>query len=91
MMATGPGSTADRTAQNDSEGFVSRYNKFATLSLKTTERTAANLPIIVLHTSLDLADNRDISVIPRRKLPSNYCMRTDRLWKVNTYVAHKVR
>jgi hypothetical protein len=34
MMSTGPGSTADRTAQNDSEGFVSRYNKYASLSLK---------------------------------------------------------
>jgi hypothetical protein len=33
-MATGPSSTADRTTQSDSEGFVSRYNKFASLSLK---------------------------------------------------------
>jgi len=34
--ATGVGSGADRGggAQNDSEGFVSRYNKYASLSLK---------------------------------------------------------
>lgn len=36
--ATGAGSSADRGGggggQNDSEGFVSRYNKYASLSLK---------------------------------------------------------
>lgn len=41
-MSGGAASTVDRTAQNDSEGFVSRYNKYATLSLK---RQRGLLPI----------------------------------------------
>jgi hypothetical protein len=82
-MATGPGSTADRTAQNDSEGFVSRYNKFASLSLK---RQRELLPIFRHRIAflVDIANNREIIIIPSGELPGHYCMWANGLWKVDS-------
>ena len=89
MMTTGGGSTADRTAQNDSEGFVSRYNKFASLSLK---RQRELLPIFKHRTLIMwiLTDFRDITLVPGRELSSDNCLWTDRLWKVNSYVVSDI-
>jgi ATP-dependent RNA helicase DDX35 len=86
MAATsGPGSSADRTAQNDSEGFVSRYNKFASVSLK---RQRELLPIFShrkLPTTKHKANIRNVPALPRRELPCDNSLRTNRMWKVYSY------
>lgn len=82
---TGPGSSADRTAQNDSEGFVSRYNKFAALSLK---RQRELLPIFrhrKLSYSKHKTDGRDFPTIPRGELSGDYSLWTNGMWKVDSY------
>jgi len=85
MMSTGPGSAADRTAQNDSEGFVSRYNKYASLSLK---RQRELLPIYRHRNPPQVravTHSRDVAFISRGKFPRNNCMRTNWLWEVDSY------
>jgi hypothetical protein len=87
---SGPaGSTADRTAQNDSEGFVSRYHKFASLSLK---RQRELLPIFTHRQSpaprefLVLTICRNIVAISRRTLSRYNRVWADRLREINSSV-----